>query len=119
MPLNELRRIRSRLGTRDRGHVSYTSRRSSQDLPKLAPEVGFEPTTNRLTADRSTTELLRIRQLKTSYPAKTEKQLPLSTGPLPPVVEPTIRRGGLTADRSTTELLRILPVGGQRSLGDT
>ena len=26
---------------------------------KLAPEVGFEPTTNRLTADRSTTELLR------------------------------------------------------------
>src|SRR5207245_4523759 len=24
----------------------------------LAPEVGFEPTTNRLTADRSTTELL-------------------------------------------------------------
>ena len=26
---------------------------------KLAPQVGFEPTTNRLTADRSTTELLR------------------------------------------------------------
>ena len=26
---------------------------------KLAPEVGLEPTTNRLTADRSTTELLR------------------------------------------------------------
>ena len=26
---------------------------------ELAPEVGFEPTTNRLTADRSTTELLR------------------------------------------------------------
>src|SRR5580765_5538142 len=25
---------------------------------RLAPEVGFEPTTNRLTADRSTTELL-------------------------------------------------------------
>jgi hypothetical protein len=24
------------------------------------PQVGFEPTTNRLTADRSTTELLRI-----------------------------------------------------------
>ena len=35
------------------------------DLPArlgLAPEVGFEPTTNRLTADRSTAELLRIRQ---------------------------------------------------------
>jgi hypothetical protein len=26
---------------------------------EMAPEVGFEPTTNRLTADRSTTELLR------------------------------------------------------------
>jgi hypothetical protein len=26
----------------------------------MAPEVGLEPTTNRLTADRSTTELLRI-----------------------------------------------------------
>jgi hypothetical protein len=25
----------------------------------MAPEVGLEPTTNRLTADRSTTELLR------------------------------------------------------------
>jgi hypothetical protein len=30
----------------------------------MAPEVGFEPTTNRLTADRSTTELLWITQLK-------------------------------------------------------
>src|SRR5437762_14387423 len=27
-------------------------------LERKAPEVGFEPTTNRLTADRSTTELL-------------------------------------------------------------
>ena len=27
---------------------------------EVAPEVGFEPTTNRLTADRSTTELLWI-----------------------------------------------------------
>ena len=26
---------------------------------RLAPQVGFEPTTNRLTVDRSTTELLR------------------------------------------------------------
>jgi hypothetical protein len=33
---------------------------------RLAPEVGFEPTTNRLTADRSTTELLRIWPRKTS-----------------------------------------------------
>ncbi len=28
-------------------------------ISEMAPEVGFEPTTNRLTADRSTTELLR------------------------------------------------------------
>ena len=28
--------------------------------PVMTPEVGFEPTTNRLTADRSTTELLWI-----------------------------------------------------------
>lgn len=27
---------------------------------RMAPEVGLEPTTNRLTADRSTTELLWI-----------------------------------------------------------
>jgi hypothetical protein len=32
----------------------------SQQPENLAPEVGFEPTTNRLTADRSTTELLWI-----------------------------------------------------------
>ena len=31
-----------------------------EPLKKVAPEVGLEPTTNRLTADRSTTELLRI-----------------------------------------------------------
>ena len=30
------------------------------------PRVGFEPTTNRLTADRSTTELPRIAHRKTS-----------------------------------------------------
>ena len=33
-------------------------------VPEMAPEVGFEPTTNRLTADRSTTELLRITHWK-------------------------------------------------------
>ena len=32
----------------------------------MAPEVGLEPTTNRLTADRSTTELLRIFHSKSS-----------------------------------------------------
>ena len=31
---------------------------------KMAPAVGFEPTTNRLTADRSTTELRWIASLK-------------------------------------------------------
>jgi hypothetical protein len=33
--------------------------RQFQSTWKVAPEVGLEPTTNRLTADRSTTELLR------------------------------------------------------------
>jgi hypothetical protein len=37
----------------------------------MAPEVGFEPTTNRLTADRSTTELLRITGGRTTYIAST------------------------------------------------
>ena len=32
-------------------------RDNASDGGKLAPAVGFEPTTNRLTADRSTTEL--------------------------------------------------------------
>jgi hypothetical protein len=31
--------------------------RSISRIKELAPAVGFEPTTNRLTADRSTTEL--------------------------------------------------------------
>ncbi len=38
----------------------------------LTPQVGFEPTTNRLTADRSTTELLRIAN---SYTNGTREQL--------------------------------------------
>ncbi|MEY2547933.1 MAG: hypothetical protein QOD64_515 [Verrucomicrobiota bacterium] len=33
---------------------------SKPQARRMAPEVGFEPTTNRLTADRSTTELLWI-----------------------------------------------------------
>ena len=41
----------------------------------MAPEVGFEPTTNRLTADRSTTELLRIRHLKDPRRARPGKKL--------------------------------------------
>ena len=35
---------------------SHEMARTGKSL-NLAPEVGFEPTTNRLTADRSTTEL--------------------------------------------------------------
>ena len=31
------------------------------------PQVGFEPTTNRLTVDRSATELLRIAVLALNY----------------------------------------------------
>jgi hypothetical protein len=46
----------------------------------MAPEVGFEPTTNRLTADRSTTELLRIKVPLSNY-IKTECHLHLN--PLP------------------------------------
>ena len=38
--------------------------RASPNPAGLAPEVGLEPTTNRLTADRSTTELLRIEKEK-------------------------------------------------------
>jgi hypothetical protein len=37
--------------------VTYLTESCSSKPTKLAPAVGFEPTTNRLTADRSTTEL--------------------------------------------------------------
>ena len=36
-------------------------------MEAMAPQVGFEPTTDRLTADSSTTELLRNKSLATSY----------------------------------------------------
>lgn len=42
-------------------HVAKFGRAGTQ---KMAPAVGFEPTTNRLTADRSTTELRWITQLQ-------------------------------------------------------
>ena len=42
------------------GHRLAQTDRDRQIL-KLAPAVGFEPTTNRLTADRSTTELRWIK----------------------------------------------------------
>src|SRR5262249_33961187 len=50
----------SRAGQRDnvlRGPQRFDQRRRKVHHA-VAPEVGFEPTTNRLTADRSTTELL-------------------------------------------------------------
>ena len=40
----------------------------------LAPQVGLEPTTNRLTADRSTTELLRKKKVKKIIPLKNKKR---------------------------------------------
>ena len=40
---------------------------------KGSPQVGLEPTTNRLTADRSTTELLRIYLLFIYYTQKVKK----------------------------------------------
>src|SRR5262249_10610686 len=52
----------SRAGQRDnvlRGPQRFDQRRRKVHHA-VAPEVGFEPTTNRLTADRSTTELLWI-----------------------------------------------------------
>ncbi len=36
----------------------------------LTPQVGFEPTTNRLTVDRSATELLRIAHNLNKYSEK-------------------------------------------------
>ena len=55
-----------RVPTRRHAHPSSSAillegrKQAETESPqKMAPEVGFEPTTNRLTADRSTTELLR------------------------------------------------------------
>src|SRR5438128_2087057 len=52
---------------------------------RLAPAVGFEPTTNRLTADRSTTELRWITQLKNRESVFSRtiglRQLPISSSP--------------------------------------
>lgn len=44
---------------RSLGASVYRPSPKLRDERKMAPEVGLEPTTNRLTADRSTTELLR------------------------------------------------------------
>ena len=42
----------------------------------MAPQVGFEPTANRLTADRSTTELLRKKESKKKlYHLKKRKEI--------------------------------------------
>ena len=39
--------------------LALKERNNKEDVRPKTPQVGFEPTTNRLTADRSTTELLR------------------------------------------------------------
>jgi hypothetical protein len=50
----------------------------------MAPEVGLEPTTNRLTADRSTTELLRNEGGESkSYAAKRINPFATPTGAQP------------------------------------
>ncbi len=47
---------------------------ANQAYARMAPEVGFEPTTNRLTADRSTTELLRNPRISVSGQASLSMQ---------------------------------------------
>ena len=54
--MGETRELQRKAATAIRG--AAIDRNSATRI--LAPEVGFEPTTNRLTADRSTTELLWI-----------------------------------------------------------
>jgi hypothetical protein len=51
----------------------------------MAPEVGFEPTTNRLTADRSTTELLRSVVGKDSNHGTGRFKRKLSCRPVPEI----------------------------------
>ena len=74
----------------------------------MAPEVGFEPTTNRLTADRSTTELLRsVVGQNSSREAGGFKRKSGTLGPVDLNLRSAI--GGLTADRSTAAFpVRIL-----------
>ena len=38
--------------------ISNRAPSATRTAPRMAPQVGFEPTTDRLTADSSTTELL-------------------------------------------------------------
>lgn len=40
-------------------YLTYSLWNQVLEEKKSSPQIGFEPTTNRLTADRSTTELLR------------------------------------------------------------
>ena len=68
----------------------------------MAPRVGFEPTTYRLTADRSTIELWRIIAYSSAIGVKF--QLAPQVG-----LEPTTFR--LTAERSAIELLRNIGCG--------
>ena len=57
IPLSLLGKLGQKWRHFDEGHQQ--SAFFAMHLGKMAPEVGLEPTTNRLTADRSTTELLR------------------------------------------------------------
>ena len=60
MPLDRLGAIRHAAFWRFIGGLLRPEAMSKPKARRMAPEVGFEPTTNRLTADRSTTELLWI-----------------------------------------------------------
>lgn len=66
---------------------------------KRPPQVGLEPTANRLTADRSTTELLRITEVNLWYPIEDQKSSDQSAGESPLPTFPTqgretVRGGG-------------------------
>lgn len=52
-----------KIHTRSNVELEYLLIQPMKLIDKKAPQAGFEPATNRLTADRSTTELLRIIRL--------------------------------------------------------
>ena len=89
-------------------HVSGTFRHpclSGRTMKRLAPRVGFEPTTNRLTAGCSTAELprnsrclasagpLSRKRQREPVPCATRGQLPVS----PPLAAPEVRCAALAA----------------------
>jgi hypothetical protein len=76
----------------------------------LAPAVGFEPTTNRLTADRSTTELRWIICLKTGVHIFAHDRLEATANPAIDAADRHVRR--LSPDNSSTmkELFSVMLV---------